>query len=79
MKEGFFFGLGMMIGLLTPSVVFFIVLGITVGLRDLILSRRKKRREAGLEGSEPSKVLVFQTEPRAHQTERTNYSRGVTL
>jgi hypothetical protein len=62
MKEGFRFGLGMMIGLLTPAVVIFIVVGTAVGLRDWILSRRKKGHVSESACSESSKVLVFQAD-----------------
>jgi hypothetical protein len=77
MKEGFWFGLGMMIGLLTPAIVIFIVMGMAVGLRDWVLSRRKKKQVSGSACSESSKVLVFQTESRLQQTERTGYSKAV--
>jgi hypothetical protein len=77
MKEGFCFGLGMMIGLLTPAVLILVVMSIAVGLRDWLLSRKRKKQESRSGGPESSKLLIFQTEQGTQHTERTKYSRAV--
>jgi hypothetical protein len=79
MKEGFCFGLGMMIGLLTPAVLILVVMSIAVGLRDWLLSRNRKKRESRSGDPESSKLLIFQTEPGTQHTEQTKYWRAVAL
>jgi hypothetical protein len=78
MKQGFCFGLGMMLGLLTPAVLVLVFVGIYVGLRDWLLNLRKKDREHRFNGSESSRVLLFRSEPGAQQAERTDYSQAGT-